>query len=811
MKVFSKRNLSLVFLILSFAFVSLRPKDASAAGNPTFDSVEIGALDADAWNGIVFIPNAFRQQVPFAIRFGSQLSDDFTDGKAIFHMVREVGARAPDDSYSRMSWTHSGQNSLITLEWSRLDETTVVGRITTPAKFRLVVESYFPAYFDQHGRAVSWDVDHDAQGFYSIDDSHQAILGERYFDGVFDRAARFLVTVDRPTMGSGTYPGLMELHGNMDSTGRLISSNAPSPNVSAAGLEFKTENGTAHFVVNLGWEKDALAQQAKDLLAAGKIDAILAEKAKAYAEQRPSVKGLFEGAPEAIGNSMFWNTVYAASLNSSFPSISRQWANGWGGWMVGEWDCFFGALLTSLEESKQTTAAIKAILLAQTENGLVPNAASASGITPGRSQPPVGSYITWKVYQRTQDRSLLEWAYPRLKKWHEWWLRDRGDGQSWRDGNHDGLLEWGSDRGSATGPGGRGYLMASRWETVIDDNPMYDEVKYNPKTYTMDLDDAGLNSLYVLDGECLSKIATILGKEDDAKAFTADYERQKQLIREKLWNEKDGIFENRFWDGNFSKRLSPTNFYPLLAGVPTPEQAKRMIDEHLLNPKEFWGTYVLPSISRNDPAFVDQFYVRGTIWPMLNYLVYQGINRYGFDDVALQFATKSYDLFMGDWRVAQHDNEQYGAEGGNGGGDPHYTWGALLPQIALDQYADLNPWEGLRFGALNPAQSGQFRGVNWSGHTYDVTIGRDSTMLTRDGKVRFEANAGVVVRDYQVDSSHLSFRVKSVRPIQLVTREFESGDFNLKIGGKPAGRVSVRQGLGKLSLPMGEHEVELLK
>ena len=94
----------------------------------------------------------------------------------------------------------------------------------------------------------------------------------------------------------------------------------------------------------------------------------------------------------------------------------------------------------------------------------------------------------------------------------------------------------------------------------------------------------------------------------------ADYERQKQLIREKLWNEQDGIFENRFWSGDFSKHLSPTNFYPLLAGIPTPEQAKRMMDEHLLNPKEFWGTYILPSISRNDPAFVDQFYVRGTIW-----------------------------------------------------------------------------------------------------------------------------------------------------------------------------------------------------
>ena len=263
---------------------------------------------------------------------------------------------------------------------------------------------------------------------------------------------------------------------------------------------------------------------------------------------------------------MFWNSLYAPSTDLVFPSISRSWASGWGGWVVGEWDCFFGALLTSLEDKAQTAAGIKAILLAQMESGLVPNAAAASGITAGRSQPPVGAYVVWKVYQRIQDRELLEWAYPRLKKWHEWWMRDRGDGQPWRDGNRDGLLEWGSDRGSSTGPGGTGFMQAAKWESGMDDSPMYDQASYDPKTYTMNLDDVGLNSLYALDADCLAKVATILGKNDDAKTFAADYERQKQLVRDKLWNEQDGIYENRFWNGEFSKRLSPTNFYPLIRG-----------------------------------------------------------------------------------------------------------------------------------------------------------------------------------------------------------------------------------------------------
>ena len=45
--------------------------------------------------------------------------------------------------------------------------------------------------------------------------------------------------------------------------------------------------------------------------------------------------------------------------------------------------------------------------------------------------------------------------------------------------------------------------------------------------------------------------------------------------------------------------------------------------------------------------------------------------------MALEYAQKSYDLFMDDWKTNQHDNEQYHAWGGNGGGDTHYTWGAL--------------------------------------------------------------------------------------------------------------------------------------
>ena len=778
--------------------ICILPGHSFSQSSLNYDSIAIEALDPDAWNGVVFLAKAFHQPASFALRVGSR-SGGFLDGDKIFDAVREVGPHAPDASYCRVAWRHYPREALVTLEWSRIDQNTVVGRLTAAKDFQLVLETYFSFLGVSGG----------AEGFYSVNESQHAIFGERYFDNVFGPAARFVVMVDRPLLGSGIYPTLADLRETMNGSGKLVSSIASEPAAGAAGLEFTTEGGSAHFVAILGWDNETLIGLAKELLAPGKIDTILREKGEAYAARRPFVKGLFEGAPEAIGNSMFWNTLYAPSSGLFFPSISRHWAHDWGGWVVGEWDCFFGSLLTSLEDKAQTVAAIKAILLAQTDTGLVPNIAAASGITPDRSQPPVGSYITWKVYQRIQDRALLEWAYPRLKRWHEWWLHDRGDGQPWRDGNRDGLLEWGSDRGATASTGGRGFLQAAKWESGMDDSPMYDEASYDPKTYTMNLADVGLNSLYTLDAECLQKIAAILGKDDDAKKFADEYENMKQLVREKLWNESDGIYENRFWNGQFSRHLSPTNFYPLFAGIATVEQAKRMVEEHLLNKDEFWGTYVAPTIARNDPAFPDQNYWRGDIWGPTNYMLYEGIARYGFDKVALEYAQKNYDLFMNDWRSNQHDNEQYHAWGGNGGGDTHYTWGALLCLVALEQYIDKNPWDGLRFGALSPTAEGEFRGITWDGHTYDLAIGPNRTAMSRDGKMRFQATAGVVVRQYQVGPQALSFSIKSEKGARMTTSEFDGGDFYLRIDKRPARKVSVRQGRATFDVPAGERIVEL--
>ena len=158
-----------------------------------------------------------------------------------------------------------------------------------------------------------------------------------------------------------------------------------------------------------------------------------------------------------------------------------------------------------------------------------------------------------------------------------------------------------------------------------------------------------------------------------------------------LWDEPFGLFLNKRVDtGERSRRISPTNFYSLLARAATPEQAQRMMREHFYNPEEFWGEWVLPSIARNDPAYGEQSYWRGRIWGPMNFLAYISLRAYGLAGPRRDLAEKSKALLLKSWLSHGHVLENYNAqtgdnavEPGKAGGDSFYYWGGLLGTIAL--------------------------------------------------------------------------------------------------------------------------------
>ena len=112
-----------------------------------------------------------------------------------------------------------------------------------------------------------------------------------------------------------------------------------------------------------------------------------------------------------------------------------------------------------------------------------------------------------------------------------------------------------------------------------------------------------------------------------------------------------------------------------------------MMKEHLLNPEEFWGEYVIPSVPRNDPAFKNNDYWRGRIWAPLNFLVYMGLRNYDLSKECRQLSDKSEKLLLKSWLKDGYVFENYNATTGEGDdsvrSDKFYHWGALLGYITL--------------------------------------------------------------------------------------------------------------------------------
>jgi neutral trehalase len=229
--------------------------------------------------------------------------------------------------------------------------------------------------------------------------------------------------------------------------------------------------------------------------------------------------------------------------------------------------------------------------------------------------------------------------------------------------------------------------QAALYESGLDNSPMYDGVPFDGKTSRLQIADVGLTSLYVADCRALAEIAGILGHEADARELGARGEAFAEALRG-LWDEKAGIYLNRRTDtGEASPKLSPTNFYPLIAKVPSAAQAQRMAKEHYWNAAEFHGEWVIPSIARNADGFADQSYWRGRIWGPMNFLVYLGLRNYDLPEARADLARRSASLLLKSWRSEGAIYENYNAVTGAGNdvtsSDAFYHWGALLGAIAL--------------------------------------------------------------------------------------------------------------------------------
>lgn len=686
-----------------------------------------GAIDADrAWNtwdsvypgDMVHLPLGLRVSFCAYAASGNAFTR-FPPGAGV-----RLGPRTVDGACARLDVSHCGTDLRVT--WSKPESRTVLGawRATRFGEWGLRFWPVVALHVD--GRDdIRW---HDEDGVVSamIDGRHVAAVGAR---------EPLLVT---------RHADLAALTAEYHAEGYfyLASRDANGPLVA---LRYNLEEMPAcRFAVAVGDSADQSAAAARSALASD-------DAPKGPAPDLQTGRGA--GALDAVRDVIGWNGVWDPVNRRPYTLLSRHWvAQKFGGFGVWLDDVVYHGLMAGLFDDRVAAENLGAVYAGATERGNLPCLLTGNDAWVDRSQPPIASFVVRMLHLRTGDRALLESAYPILLANHDWWWRER-------DGNGNGLLEYG------TSPVGRGLYrgtkLAAKDESMMDNSPVHDEASIVPETHTLDCEDVALNSLVALDGELLATIARELGDHETATRLAERSDALKARIRAELWDDSRGIFANRLWSGRFVGSLAPTSFFPLIAGAADAQQTKRLIDDHLLNEREFWGEHVLPAVTRDDPAFGDNVYWRGRVWPPLNTLVYYGLRRHGLDDVAALLAERSHRTFAKGWDRDRHCGENFSAVSGEildqPDTDPFYAWGALMAYLAVADVVDVDPWNGwtLRHTGLD-VRVGPLR---VPGGRAVITSVAGRMTVERDGVALFATNRRGRFRRIEADAGRLAMLV----------------------------------------------------
>ena len=272
---------------------------------------------------------------------------------------------------------------------------------------------------------------------------------------------------------------------------------------------------------------------------------------------------------------------------------------------------------------------------------------------PAYSQIPILAWGLEQVYLRNGDMQVVRENLESLENFHEWYWRER-------DVTNVGLTAVGAYSGE---------IQHARYETFDYDGTLDNlQMTLHPsrqdnlptKAYG-DILVVGNTSYLILAERSLARLARKAGNTAMAKRREKRVKFAVNSMRKNMWDEKAGVFKALRRD-TMEKidDLSIGCWMPLLAGVPTKKQARRMA-ETFASPA--WQTPLpVPTIPCNDkryePGTPGTFW-RGDTWTVTNYQIAKGLKAYGFDELAADIADKTIENSIKNG-VSEYHNSQTG-------------------------------------------------------------------------------------------------------------------------------------------------------
>lgn len=207
-------------------------------------------------------------------------------------------------------------------------------------------------------------------------------------------------------------------------------------------------------------------------------------------------------------------------------------------------------------------------------------------------------------------------------------------------------------RGSAFGGAGtvlnqvkdkKGQLIGYQWNGVASgmDNTTRGRGTNGQALWIDAIAQQALSALYI------SRLASVVDDQETTIHYRNEYQNLSKTITDLYWDDVDGIYYDITVDvatgkREFVKVLTPASFWPMLAEIPTPKQAKRMA-RLLQDDRKLGGEVPVVTLSRDDRDFNAETgdYWRGGIWLPTSYMTVKALEKYKFYDLAREISLKT--------------------------------------------------------------------------------------------------------------------------------------------------------------------------
>jgi glycogen debranching enzyme len=298
------------------------------------------------------------------------------------------------------------------------------------------------------------------------------------------------------------------------------------------------------------------------------------------------------------------------------------------------WDSALHALAYRHVDPELARDQIRAMIAHQLSDGMMPDAVYDEGVVaeidhPIRAEvtkPPILAWAILKLHETDPDLDFLREVYVPLVRWNAWWF-------SMNDDDVDGLAQYNHPFSSG-----------------LDDSPLWD--------YGMPVEPPDLNTYLCVQMGSLAMIAEELGMDSEGAMWRRRAAAIVERMIEDFWDKEAGVFRALHNEEPIPV-ITPFNLYPLWTGQLPAEIRDRLID-HLTNPEEFWGEYVIPAVARNDPDYDPTTMWRGPVWANINYFFVEALHQVGRQDLARTVRDKTLDLVMSHASIFEYYNAETG-------------------------------------------------------------------------------------------------------------------------------------------------------